>query len=73
MVAGPPWTMPYAGPQLVDLVNRISLYKTNPELENPRHFVKNPLSFFLINPHSTKILRRPLVFKIFPKILLAAF
>jgi hypothetical protein len=73
MVAGPPWTMPYAGPQLVDQVHCISLYKINPELENARHFAKNPLGFFVINPQSTKIPRRPLVVEIFPKILLATF
>jgi hypothetical protein len=65
--------VPCAGPQLVDQVHRISLYKINPELENPHHFAMNPLGFFVINPQSTKNPRRPLVFKIFSKIPLATF
>jgi hypothetical protein len=55
MVASPPWTVPCARPQLVDQVHRISLSKINPELENPSHFAKNHLGFFVINPQSTKI------------------
>jgi hypothetical protein len=49
------------------------LLKINPKINYLEKFAKRPLSFFVIKPQSMKILRRPLLFKIFPKMPLATF
>jgi hypothetical protein len=61
------------GPHVVDLVHRIFHCKINTKINYPRKFAKRPLGCFVIKPQSTKILRRPLVFKIFPKMPVATF
>jgi hypothetical protein len=45
-----------------------SYWKIILKINYPGKFEKRPLGFFVIKPQSTKIPRRPLVFKIFPKI-----
>jgi hypothetical protein len=59
------------GPRPVDQAHEILSSKINPKINYPRKFAKRPLSFFVIKPQSPKLPRRPLVFKIFPKISLS--
>jgi hypothetical protein len=47
--------------------------KKIPRWKIPADFVVSPSPFYELKPQSMKILRRPLVFKIFPKIPLATF
>jgi hypothetical protein len=78
-LCGRPWWSVHRGPcpmlvhELWTESTVIFYWKINSKINYPEKFAKRPLSFFVIKPQPTKILRRPLVFEIFPKMPLATF
>jgi hypothetical protein len=71
---GPWWTrVAPPGTRAVDPIHQIFYGKINLKINYREKFAKRPLGFFVIKQQSMKILRRPLVFKIFPKIPQATF